>query len=357
MENDLNPNSREPMQTNKSILKKEYLTINDVVLKPRLGILKSRSEAQLNKFIYSSPMDTVTGAEMTETMLSLGEYPVVCRFLDDWEKTLKAHYNNPDVFFAIGAKKEQLQRFVEILTELQDGEEDFPKISVALDIAHGDSMLAHNVTKWLSQWDFIGHIMSGSISTPEAALRAVAAGCTHLRVGVGPGSACTTRLMTGCGLPNLSAVYQIGEAVSLLPYSEDVSIIADGGIKYPGDAVKYIAAGADAVMLGNALSTSNESAGWTKDEDNNKTKRYRGQASRSFQEEVLSKSPDCAEGAIGPTLTPTGSCEEVIKRFRGGMRSAISYLGLTSMDELTPDNVTFVKVTSEGFIEGTPHGT
>ena len=134
-----------------------------------------------------------------------------------------------------------------------------------------------------------------------------------------------------------------------------VKIIADGGIKHPGDAVKYLAAGADGIMAGSIFSTCPESPGWLEDHTG-LYKNYRGQASEQFQRDLLGRTPDCAEGAVGPEIRPQESCEEIVNKFRGGLRSAISYLGIQSSNELKPENVTFIKLTSAGFVEGTPHG-
>ena len=131
--------------------------------------------------------------------------------------------------------------------------------------------------------------------------------------------------MPGCGLPNLSAVYRIYKAInSRWGTDHNVKIIADGCIKYPGDAVKYLAAGADGIMGGSIFSRCPESSGWMQD-NTGLYKRYRGQASRQFQKDLLGKTPDCAEGAVGPTIRPEETCEEVVNKFRGGLRSAISY--------------------------------
>ncbi len=339
-----------------SFLDENYLTTSDVTLKPSLGVLSSRSKAKIRPFIYSSPMDTVTGIEMTKKMIELGEHPVVCRFIPEWEEAVRQFGNNPDVFFAIGTKGDKLEK---IKTLHEAGIITGP-ISISIDIAHGDSLAGHEVARKVAALSFVQNVMSGTVCTGEGALRAISSGCTHIRVGVGPGSACTTRLMTGCGLPNLTAVYKIHKAITHMHghigTENNIKIIADGGIKYPGDAVKYLAAGADGIMAGSIFSSCLESPGWIQD-DEGLYKRYRGQASAQFQQDLLGKNPDCAEGAVGPKIRPSGTCEEVVNKFRGGLRSAISYLGLTSIDAINPDNVTFVKLTAAGFHEGTPHGT
>jgi IMP dehydrogenase len=362
MEYSIHTNNREQVQKKKteeggkkkmnSILSQSYLTTSDVTLEPGLGILTSRSQAQIEPFIYSSPMDTVTGIEMTRKMVELDEYPVVCRFIPEWDEAIREFGDNPNVFFAIGTKGEKLNT----IKELHKAGIISGPISISVDIAHGDSLIGHQVTQEVSKLDFVQNVMSGTVCTEAGALRAINSGCTHIRVGVGPGSACTTRLMTGCGLPNLSAVYKIYKAItSRWGTYHNIRIVADGGIKYPGDAVKYLAAGADGIMGGSIFSRCPESPGWMQD-SSGLYKHYRGQASRQFQKDLLGRTPDCAEGAVGPRIRPDETCEEVVNKFKGGLRSAISYLGINSIDQLIPENVYFVKVTPAGFQEGTPHG-
>jgi IMP dehydrogenase len=131
-------------------------------------------------------------------------------------------------------------------------------------------------------------------------------------------------------------------------------LIADGGIKESGDAVKYLAAGADAIMLGNLLSRTMESAGWSEEG----IKHYRGQASSSFQKDFLGKDPDCAEGACSDAFfrDPDVTVKRLVKEFEGGLASALSYLGMTSSAGLNPDKVTFIKITAAAYIESLPHG-
>ena len=338
-----------------------FLTAADVALAPQMGVLESRSDAILGGYIYSSPMDTVTGEDMADKMVKHGHFAVVCRFLpEEWFRALVKHHNNENVFFAIGSKK----RDVEILTKgisLAVPAEVEPRISINIDIAHGDTERTHRLYQWYSQQDFVHQLMSGSICTPAAAIRCVKNGCTHLRVGIGPGSACTTRLKTGIGVPQLSAISLIHEALLDAELRDQVKIIADGGIRYPGDAIKYMAAGADGVMLGQKLSKCKESCGWTLGKTHwwqraKLHKRYRGQASKAFQSERLKKTPACPEGTSGPIIYPEESVEAIIKEFEGGARSALSYLGLRSLDELQPENVSFLRITPSAIAEGQPHG-
>ena len=226
---------------NSNPLDTEFLSVDDVLLVPACGILKSRKDAQLRPFLYSAPMDTVTGVKLANAMIQANQYPVMCRYLDtEWDHALTTIGNNPNVFFAIGLNEHSLEQLA-IAASNQNSKTTF---SVTVDLAHGDSEHAIGLIKRLRKLDFIGDIMSGSICTPNGAIRCIEAGATHLRVGVGPGAACTTRLMTGCGVPQLSAIYQINKAITSYQLSlppmwdgdsigirDQITIIADGGIR------------------------------------------------------------------------------------------------------------------------------
>jgi len=364
-----------------NVLDTGFFTTNDLILSPQLGVLSSRSEAEIKPYIYTSPMDTVTGYKMTEAIVEEGEYAVVCRFLSqEWKDCLRDFYKHKNVFFAIGASQTNYDELISLLQELSGIVDDYVPVSICLDIAHGDSQMAHQITAKLSQSPLVGRIMSGCISNPNGAVRAIEAGCSDIRVGIGPGSVCTTRLMTGCGMPQLSAVYLVHLAIldAMGPERRKrFKVIADGGIKHPGDAVKLLAAGADGIMMGSVFSSVYESPGWIdlndihhiKNQINKPVsfplqrpqpsyvKKYRGQASASFQQDMFGTSNNCPEGATTDYIKPTSPVKEVLDLYRGGLRSAISYLGLKSIDDLEPDNVVFIPLTQASYIEGTPHGT
>lgn len=340
-------------------LDSEALTTNDIILVPKKGVINSRSHAEIKPFIYSAPMDMVSSPDLVKEMLRLDHFPIISRFNkeEDVLASILAHDAYDKLpFIAMGFNE---AKHISALN---------CKASYALDIAHGDMNRAYQVTRRLSNYAGVKHIMSGSICTPEGAIRALESGCTHIRIGVGPGAACTTRLMTGCGFPQLSAVYLIYRAVQKHYGSDaigkDIHLIADGGIKNPGDAVKYLAAGATGVMMGSAFSKCIESPGWQEPTAFDRLrgitqpmKTYRGQASSAFQHSMFGKANACPEGATSKPFRWNGdTVESVIKKYEGGVRSAISYLGLTRIEQLCPENVTFVKVTSSGYHEGTPHG-
>ena len=351
-----------------NIFLEESLTVDDVLLVPQFGVLNSRSDAELYPFIYSAPMDTVTGYELSKELNRLGHIPCVSRALqEDWAKCFSLAEEDKLVFFAVGPNDGSMHKLLNILTNKPN-----LKVAVAIDIAHGHSIVGRQMTRMLRELPQVVEIMSGSICTAEAAVDCLSWGCTHLRCGVGPGSLCSTRLMTKCGMGNITAVHKIYNAIQGYRGTLDspIHLIADGGIRYPGDAVAYLTAGADGVMLGRAFSECEESAGWIDRSfpekhheeplaqplpTSQRVKHYRGQASKDFQL-ANGKAGKYVEGVTGPEIIPNGTAADIVNEFEAGVRSAISYLGLTKLSDLKPENVEFIRQTTSGYIEGTPHG-
>ena len=354
------------------LLLKENLTVDDVLLVPKFGELRSRSDAELHPFIYSAPMDTVTGYDLAVALNRAGHIPVVSRALEnEWLTSVVEAHEGKLIFLAMGPGDDSM-RMLEATAHNVPG----AKLAVAIDIAHGHSVVGKELVQKHRELPQVVEIMSGSVCTAEAAIDCIEWGCTHLRIGVGPGSLCTTRRMCGVGFPQLSAVHRIYEAIKPYRPKYPVTLIADGGIRYPGDAVAYLAAGADAIMLGREFSRCEESAGWVEEPvyrdavsttsggvemamrfktGTKRVKRYRGQASHSFQMDN-GKSGQFVEGETGPEITPQGTVQDVVNRYEAGVRSALSYLGLTSIHDLKPENVEFIRQTTSGYIEGSPHG-
>lgn len=344
-----------------NILDNELLSVDDVLLAPNHGIINSRSEAKLRPFIYSAPMDTVSGVELCKELLRLGEIPVLCRNLpkEEYKAGILLLANTPG-FIAVGATQEEMLRFFTTVLEMTDEGlfPQAPRFNIAIDIAHGDSVVGHTASSLFRDFYYVDRIMSGSIATPEAAERCLQAGCTDLRVGIGVGAACMTRVKTGIGVPQLSAVYLIARELKKRYPQKTYTIIADGGIDSPGKAVKYICAGADAVMMGNVLSHTRESYGWTESDFEGLpqlSKCFRGHASQAFMTEHKKKN-HCPEGVSSSRFYWDGLfLEDVVLEYRGGMSSAISYLGFNSMDSLSPETVAFLKISHATYMEGLPH--
>jgi len=334
-------------------------TVDDINLVPQIGKLKSRQQAKLHPFLYSAPMDMVTGYDLTEALIDAGHNAVVSRRLpvEEWNACVRdfaVAENCERVFFAVGIQDDYTEFFANLETQLKDY--DGWMINLALDVAHGDSGAAYKALSTLRELPQVNYLMSGSVCTPEAAYRQTT-WATHIRIGVGPGAACSTRLMTGFGVPQAYAVASIHKRLCTSGLRKKITIIADGGIKNPGDCVKYLALGADACMLGSVFSKAREAPGWQLRTDGKLVKHYRGQASAEFQKDILGYESACPEGVQLPLMTWHGdTVESIVKYFEGGMRSGVSYAGLTSSSQLPTSDLSFVFTTSAGQREAYPHG-
>ena len=229
---------------------------------------------------------------------------------------------------------------------------------VVIDTAHGHSKgvidTVRKAKQLYPQIDFI----AGNIATAEAAKALVEAGADAVKVGIGPGSICTTRIIAGIGVPQLSAVFDVAEALK----GTDVPIIADGGIRYSGDIVKALAAGASSVMLGSLFAGLEESPGDTIIYQGRKFKSYRGMGSleamqqgskdRYFQSNVADAKKLVPEGIVA-RVPYRGTLAEEVYQLLGGLRSGMGYCGAPTISELR--NVKFVKITSAGYAESHPH--
>jgi IMP dehydrogenase len=230
--------------------------------------------------------------------------------------------------------------------------------AVVIDTAHGHSQgvleMAKMVKKHFPQVDLV----VGNIATAEAAMDLLAAGADAIKVGIGPGSICTTRIIAGVGVPQLTAVYDVARALR----GTGVPVIADGGIRFTGDIVKAIAAGADTVMAGSLFAGVDESPGETIIYDGRKFKTYRGMGSveamkkgskdRYFQDAEDDLKKLVPEGIVG-RVPYKGSLSEVILQMVGGLRSGMGYTGSGTIADL--QKAKFIKITAAGVAESHPH--
>lgn len=229
---------------------------------------------------------------------------------------------------------------------------------IALDTAHGHSKGVIQELKNIKKNFPDLQVIVGNIATGEAALDLVKAGADSLKVGVGPGSICTTRVIAGIGAPQLSAVLEVVEAVQ----GTGVPVIADGGIRYSGDLVKAMVAGADVVMAGGIFAGTEEAPGETTLYEGRKVKSYRGMGSieamkqgskdRYFQDAEDEIAKLVPEGIVGHVAFK-GKVSEVIYQFVGGLRAGMGYCGAPTIEELK--KAQFVRITSSGIRESHPH--
>jgi len=266
-------------------------------------------------------------------------------------KSNKDAYGRLKVAAAIGVSDDSLER----CKALYDAGVD----AIVIDTAHGHSKGVVDILKIVKKRFSSIDVIVGNIASADAARFLVKAGADGVKVGIGPGSICTTRVIAGVGFPQLSAIYEVANAVK----GSGVSVIADGGIKYTGDITKAIAAGADCVMLGSLLAGTNESPGETIIYEGRKFKTYRGMGSieamqkgskdRYFQDSVEESNKLVPEGVVG-RVPYKGDLVESIHQFVGGIRSGMGYCGCKSIKELK-DNGKFVQITGAGLQESHPH--
>lgn len=333
------------------ILEKTLLCYDDVLLVPQYSELASRSEADISTDVagrhlvvpvISANMDTITEPEMVLAMHEEGATGILHRNADadlilDWMIELEDEgiIGIP----SIGVHEDDKQ-VVELLYE--EGYCDMP---ICVDIAHGDSKHTIEMIKWLYDmgWE---EIIAGNVATYAGALRLAQAGARTIKVGVGPGSVCTTRIVTGHGYPQLSAVMECPEVKKAYP---SVKIIADGGIRNSGDAVKALAAGADAVMVGGLLGGTDETPVV------GDRRVLRGMASRDAQ---ISRrgfvSNGTPEGEVAVFEQSRGPVSAIIHDLAGGLRSGLSYSGCRTIKELQ-ENAIFVRVSANCLAENGPH--
>lgn len=332
------------------ILDKQYYTFDDVLIQPAYSNINSRENISTTSFflgkewpvpIISSNMDYVTGSDMANAMHKAGGLGILHRFTS-WNEQLKniAALQGP-ITLSVGTRNiaDSLQR-VEIVDGLHDTARDK---FVCVDVAHGDHMKVHtlirNIKSKFPDWK----VIAGNIATRQAAMDYLTLNVDAVKVGIGPGSVCTTRVVTGVGVPQLSAIIEVASVLR-----GRVSIIADGGIKTSGDIVKALAAGADMVMLGNLLAGSSECPGEVIETgDGRRLRKYRGQSIFGVNGEKFVK-----EGVSG-YVEEKGPVELVLKQLVGGLRSGMSYVGAINLDELR-ENTTFIPVTANTLVENHP---
>lgn len=229
---------------------------------------------------------------------------------------------------------------------------------ISLDTAHGHSLNVINTLKSVKTKFPELDVIVGNVATAEGALALAEAGADGIKVGVGPGSICTTRIIAGVGMPQLSAVYEASKAVKHL----GVPIIADGGIRFSGDLVKAIAGGASSIMIGSLLAGTDEAPGEMIIYQGRKFKAYRGMGSleamadgskdRYFQNDTDDNKKLVPEGIVG-RVPYKGTAEEVVYQLVGGLQSGMGYCGAISIEALK--EARFVKITSAGSAESHPH--
>jgi len=330
------------------------LTFDDVLLIPKYSDLKLSEidvstritrRLKLKIPIISSPMDTVTGERTVLALGKIGGLGVLPRNLD-LDATLKivdrALEEKVPVGVAVGPfDDDRVEKAVERGASI-----------IVIDTAHGYSKNVIEATRRFKK-EYGIDIMSGNVVTGEAAEALIEAGADSLRVGIGPGHACTTREIAGIGVPQLTAVAWVADVAS----EYGVSVVADGGVEKPADIVKALAVGADAVMLGYLLAGTDEAPGDIIVIGGKRYKKYRGMGSRgalasgSVRYGDFKKVPEGIEGFV----EYRGPLREVVDFLIGGLKQGMGYVGARNLAELR-EKAEFVCITSQGLQESRPRG-
>ncbi len=342
---------------------KEALTFDDVLLLPKYSEVlpvNTNISLQLTKKIFlkvpflTSAMDTVTESQMASAIAKEGGIGIIHRNLDiksQSKEVKKVKNRNLLVGAAVGTNKEDFERTKSLIANGAD--------LIVIDTAHGHS---DKVIRTLSKIKKLAKdipICVGNIATGDAAKKLYNSGADIIKVGIGPGSICTTRMVAGIGVPQISAIIDVKKAL----HKKKIRIISDGGIKFSGDIAKALAAGADAIMMGSIFAGTEESPGKKFKVKGKIYKQYRGMgsigamsagsANRYFQKNYKDKSKFVPEGVEG-RVEYKGKVSKIIYQLQGGLRSSMGYIGAKNLKELNK-KAKFVKITKAGFYESMVH--
>ena len=343
---------------------KQALTFDDVILAPNYSeILPSETNTSIKLSknltlkipLISSAMDTVTEGRMAAAIAEKGGIGVIHRNLSIEKQIFeikKVKQKKLLVGAAVGASPEEYSRAKRILKENLD--------LIVVDTAHAHTKKVSDIIKMIVKTKpKKTTLCAGNIATAEAAKFLIKLGVDAIKVGIGPGSICTTRLVAGIGVPQLSAIMNVKSGVG----NRKVSIIADGGIKFSGDIAKALAAGADAVMIGSLFAGTDQAPGKIIKKNGKLFKSFRGMGSigamnkgsadRYFQTKQKNSSKYVPEGVEG-LVKYKGKVDKVIYQLVGGLKSSMGYLGSKKITHLRK-KPKFYKITKAGFFESMVH--
>ena len=342
----------------------EALTFDDVTLVPKYSeilptevdtSIKLTDTLKLRIPLLSSAMDTVTESKMAIAIAKVGGIGVIHRNLEikkQIDEIKKVKKNKLIVGAAVGAGPNELKRAKAIINEGVN--------LIVVDTAHGHTKKVSEIVKLIKRLKpKKTALCAGNIATPEAAKFLLKLGVDIIKVGIGPGSICTTRLVAGIGVPQLSAILSVRNGVR----NKNVKIISDGGIKYSGDLAKAFAAGADAVMIGSLFAGTDQTPEKIIKRNGKLFKSFRGMGSvgamnkgsadRYFQTKQKDISKYVPEGVEG-FARYKGDVKNIVHKLIGGLRSSMGYLGSKQIKYLR-NKPKFVKITKAGFYESMVH--
>ena len=341
----------------KERIMQEGITFDDVLLVPAYSEVLPREVSLKGRFsrniglespFASAAMDTVTEARMAIAMARKGGIGVIHKHMSaerQADEVAKVKAEGLKVAAGVGITADVLDRVEKLVKAGVD--------AIVLDSAHGHSKGVLDALRAVKAAFPALDVVVGNIATAAAAKDLIAAGADGLKVGIGPGSICTTRIVAGVGMPQLTAIADVAAVAG------DIPVIADGGLRYSGDVVKALAAGATCVMCGSMFAGTDEAPGEVEEIDGIKMKGYRGMGSidameagsadRYFQKGAKKLVP---EGVVA-RVPYKGSVEDVIFQLEGGLRSGMGYCGARDLDAL--HKAKFVKISPATVKENHPH--
>jgi IMP dehydrogenase len=332
------------------------LSYGDALLVPQRSPVDSRSDVDLSTRLapgvgldvplLSAPMDTVTEAETALELSRAGGFGTIHRFLTADEQAEMIHEvtgAGEQVGAALGIDEDYLARAEACLEAGAD--------ALVVDVAHGHLERTLDAVAEI-RTEFDAPLVAGNVATPEGTRDLVAAGADCVKVGIGPGSHCTTRRVAGAGVPQLTAVDDCADAAR----EQGITVIADGGIRSSGDAVKALMAGADTVMMGSLFAGTAEAPGAVIERDGTRYKRSRGMATTTAAQERSDKEEDVGADEGVEALTPyKGPVADVVAEFCAGIRSGLSYCGGHTIEEAR-EGAEFVRVAASAKEREGAHG-
>ncbi|MBI5449404.1 IMP dehydrogenase [Candidatus Gottesmanbacteria bacterium] len=342
------------------------LTFDDILILPGYTDFKRRDVSLATELhstivlplpVISSPMDTVTDDAMARALAVAGGLGIIHRNLTvAAQATMVAKVNKDKLLVgaAVGIGSDFEERVAALVAAGAD--------MLVIDSGHGNTQFMVDAIGFIKKAYAKAVVMAGNIATLDGASRLIAAGADILRVGMGPGSICTTRIITGMGVPQISAIQEAVKAVNVMK-AKHVAIVADGGIRQIGDMAKALAVGADAVMLGSLLAGFDESPGDVVSVSGKKYKSYRGMGSIAAMKQGSAERygqtrdtnerkliPEGVEGLVGYK----GSVTQYLDQVSGSLKSSFYYIGAQTLPEFHK-KAEIVRITPASMIESHPH--
>ncbi len=328
----------------------ENLKVRDVMTKNPITVLEKTPKEECLKILHDKKIEKLLVVDKNGKLVGMITFRDIIKKLEHPNAVVDED-GHLRVGAAVGVGKDNIERVDALVESGVD--------VIVVDTAHGHSKAVLDMVEYISKKYPEVLLIGGNIATFSGAEALFDKGADVVKVGVGPGSICTTRVVTGVGVPQITAIIEAKKAAR--KYGK--KIIADGGIRYSGDIVKAIAVGADSVMLGNLLAGTEESPGETIIYEGRKYKTYRGMGSlgamkkgssdRYFQEYQAESSKYIPEGIEG-IIPYRGKVKDIIYQLKGGLKAGMGYIGAKNIEELQL-KAKFYKITQAGYIESHPH--